>query len=89
MLRRLQGETGKTHEIIVVRAFRYEFEALLAQHDLEAAEIPSSILTDTWSEVALRPEFRLTVRRADVERARACLAEAEHVRRVRADEAQG
>ena len=72
-------------EIIVLRAFRYEFEALLAQDDLEAAEIPSSILTDTWSEVALRPEFRLTVRRADVERALACLADAERARRVGAD----
>ena len=75
-------------EIVVLRAFQYEFEALLAQDDLEVGEIPSSVLRDTWSPVA-RPEFRLTVRRADVERARACLAEAERVRQVRADEVQG
>jgi hypothetical protein len=75
-------------EIVVLRAFQYEFEALLAQDDLEAAEIPSSVLRDTWSPVA-RPEFRLTVRRADVERAGACLAEAERIRQVRADEVQG
>jgi len=76
-----------THETVVLRGFRYEFEALLAQGDLEAAEIPSSVLRDTWSPVA-RPEFRLTVRRTDVERARACLAEAERARQLRADEVQ-
>ena len=76
-----------TNEIVVLRAFRYEFEALLAQDDLEAAEIPSSVLRDTWSPVA-RPEFRLTVRCADLERARAWLAEAERARQVRADELQ-
>ena len=74
-----------TPEIVVLRAFRYEFEALLAQDDLDAAEIPSSVLTDTWSEVALTPEFRLTVRREDVEDALACLADAERARRVGAD----
>ena len=74
-----------TSDIAVLRTFRHEFEALLAQDDLEAAEIPSSVLSDTWSEVA-RPEFRLTVRRADVERGRACLAEAERARQGRADE---
>ena len=77
-----------TDEIVVLRAFRYEFEALLAQDDLEAVEIPSGVLRDTWSPVA-RPEFRLTVRRADVERAQACLAEAERARQVRADDVQG
>ena len=76
-----------TSETVVLRTFPYEFEALLAQDDLEAAEIPSSVLRDTWSPVA-RPEFRLTVRRADVERARACLAEAECARRVRAGDGQ-
>jgi hypothetical protein len=76
-----------TSEIVVLRTFRHEYEALLAQDDLEAAEIPSSILSDTWSPVA-RPEFRLTVRRADVERARACLAEAERARQVRAGDGQ-
>ena len=76
-----------TSETVVLRTFPYEFEALLAQDDLEAAEIPSSVLRDTWSPVA-RPEFRLTVRRADVERARACLAEAERARRVRAGNGQ-
>lgn len=70
-------------EVVVLRAFRYEFEALLAQNDLEAADIPSSVLTDTWSEVALRPEFRLTVRRPDLERALACLAEAGRTREMR------
>lgn len=74
-------------ETVVLRAFPYEFEALLAQHDLEMAEIPSSVLRDTWSPVA-RPEFRLTVRRSDVTRARSCLAEAERARHVRADETQ-
>ena len=77
-----------TSESVVLRAFRYEFEALLAQDDLEVAEIPSSVLRDTWSPVA-RPDFRLMVRRADVDRARACLAEAERARQVRADEGQG
>ena len=77
-----------TSETVVLRAFRYEFEALLAQDDLEAAEIPSSVLRDTWSPVA-RPEFRLTVRRADVERAQTCLAEAERARQVRGGEVQG
>ena len=75
-------------EIVVLRAFQYEFEALLAQDALEAAQIPSSVLRDTWSPVA-RPEFRLAVRRADVGRARACLAEAERARQVRTDEVQG
>ncbi|HJR67378.1 MAG TPA: hypothetical protein VJ802_13195 [Gemmatimonadaceae bacterium] len=74
-------------ETVVLRAFPYEFEALLAQHDLEMAEIPSSVLRDTWSPVA-RPEFRLTVRRADMERAWACLAEAECARQVRAGDGQ-
>jgi hypothetical protein len=77
-----------TNEIVVLRAYRYEFEALLAQDDLEQAEIPSSILRDTWSPVA-RNEFRLAVRAADVERARACLAEAQRARQMRADEVQG
>ncbi len=74
-----------TNELVVLRAFRYEFEALLAQDDLEAAEIPSGITIDTWSEVALRPAFRLTVRRADIERAPACLADGERARRSRAE----
>ena len=76
-----------TSETVVLRTFGYEFEALLAQDDLDVAEIPSSVLRDTWSPVA-RPEFRLTVRRADVERARACLAEAERAREVRARDGQ-
>jgi hypothetical protein len=73
-----------TDDLVVLRAFRYEFEALIAQADLEAEEIPSGITTDTWSEVARR-EFRLTVRRADVERALGCLADAERARRSRTD----
>lgn len=73
-----------TSEIVVLRAFRYEFEALMAQGDLEAADIPSSVLTDSWSEVARR-EFRLSVRGPDVERALACLAEAHRARRLAAD----
>ena len=73
-----------TDHLVVLRAFRYEFQALIAQQDLEAEEIPSGITTDTWSEVARR-EFRLTVRRADVERALACLADAERARRSRAE----
>jgi hypothetical protein len=73
-----------TDDLVVLRAFGYEFEALLAQKDLEAEEIPSTIASDTWSPVARR-EFRLTVRRADVERALACLADAERARRSGAE----
>ena len=76
-----------TTETVVLRAFPHEFEALLAQQDLDMAEIPSSVLRDTWSPVA-RPEFRLTVRRADLERASACLAEAERARQVGAGDGQ-
>jgi hypothetical protein len=73
-----------TDDLVVLRAFRYEFEALIAQQDLEVEEIPSGITTDTWSEVARR-EFRLPVRRADVERALLCLADAERARQSRAE----
>ena len=73
-----------TDELVVLRAFRYEFEALIAQQDLEGEEIPSGITTDTWSQVARR-EFRLTVRRADAERALLCLDDAERARQSRAD----
>ena len=38
-------------ETVVLQAFQYEFEALVAQDDLEAGEIPSSVLRDTWSPV--------------------------------------
>src|SRR5919108_5286736 len=69
------GVRSMTDDLVVLRAFRYEFEALIAQQDLEVEEIPSGITTDTWSEVARR-EFRLPVRRADVERALLCLADA-------------
>jgi hypothetical protein len=72
-----------TDDLVVLRSFPHEFEALIAQQDLEAEDIPSGITTDTWSPVARR-EFRLTVRRADAERALACLAKAERGRRSRA-----
>jgi hypothetical protein len=75
-----------TDDLVVLRAFPHEFEALLAQQDLEAEDIRSGITTDTWSPVARR-EFRLTVRRTDAERALACLAEAERARGSRASNA--
>lgn len=68
-----------TDDLVVLRTFAYEFEALIAQQDLEAEDIASVIATDTWSPVARR-EFRVTVRHADVERAQACLANAERAR---------
>ncbi len=59
---------------MVVRQYRFEFEAMLARDALEGAGIPAMVLTERWSPRLLWPEFRLAVRTADAPRALEYLA---------------
>jgi hypothetical protein len=60
-------------EPVVIREFKYEHEALLAQAELEAEGIPSVILRTSLSDIVLAPPVRLAVRADSVAAALECL----------------
>ena len=62
-----------TGEIVTLRTFDHESEALLAQNRLDALRIPSALDVDRGAEAAVYAAFRLSVRRQDVLRALAAL----------------
>ena len=64
-------------EPVVIREYKYEHEALLAQARLEAEGIPSVRLRTSLSHMVLQPPVRLAVRADSVEVALECLAEDE------------
>lgn len=64
-------------EPVVIREYKYEHEALLAQAWLEADGIPSVILRTSLSHLVLAPPVRLAVRADSVRAALECLGAGE------------
>ena len=54
------------NEPVVLRHFRFAYQAEVARALLEAAEIPCAVVGDSYTEVAGVP-VRLVVRRGDVD----------------------
>ena len=60
----MRTETLDPAEPIVIRTYRYAYEAELARARLEAASIPCMLSSDSYAEAAGLP-IRLAVRRED------------------------